>query len=281
MFYSLWLSQVAQHRPDIGIEQDGLIFQSSHGDGLTQVDAGISGLGILSRHTQKRHFDDAGGIAADAKFQEQNAAVPMPTQKNLIPPGRGMPAFILHKAVVTAQIHGHRLTALGAVRDQLQRDTHFRLLCDHSADSSLVIISGLMAQFTALPEAVIALGVEQPRLIKTCQLKLMVHIGGQDEVIPAPDQFQQVGIRLAGRHIVTVTVDMPAPPSPVFLQRGKGIESAGIHIGDAVLLMEVREVFQKTFAAIGQTGRSGKAGARANEDGVCTLDLSFQPLDFL
>ena len=128
-----------------------------------------------------------------------------------------------------------------------------------------------MTRLTALPEAVIALGVEQPCLIKTGQLKLMVHIGCQDEVISAPDQLQQVSIRLAGCHIVTVVVDVSAPPSPVFPQRGKRIETAGIHIGDSVLLMEVREVLQKTFAAIGQTGRGGKAGARADEDGIRAL----------
>lgn len=35
--------------------------------------------------------------------------------------------------------------------------------------------------------------------------------------------------------------------------------------------MEVGEVLQKTLAAIGQTGRSRKTGASADEDGVCTL----------
>ena len=45
--------------------------------------------------------------------------------------------------------------------------------------------------------------------------------------------------------------------------------------------MEVGEVFQKALAAIGQTGRGGKAGASADEDGICALYLSFQPLDFL
>lgn len=45
--------------------------------------------------------------------------------------------------------------------------------------------------------------------------------------------------------------------------------------------MEVGEVFQKALAAIGQTSRGGKAGARADEDGVCALYLSLQPLDLL
>ena len=182
-----------------------------------------------------------------------------------------IPALILHEGIVRAQVHSHEPAALRTVRDQFRRDTHFRLLCDHPADNNLVIISHLMARFTALPEAIVALGVEQLRLIKSRQLKLMIHIGCQDEVVLILDQFQQVGIRLTGCHILSVTVDMPAPPSPVFLQRGKGIESAGIHIGDAIFLMEVGEVFQKALTAIGQTSGGGKTGARTDEDGIRAL----------
>lgn len=195
----------------------------------------------------------------------------MTVQEILISVSCGIPALILHEAVITAQVHSHGLAAFGAVREQFWGDTHFRLLCDHPADGGFVIISLLMAWLTALPKAIVTLGVEQPRLIETSQLKLMVHIGGQDEIIPASDQFQQVSIRLAWRHIVTVIVDMTAPPGPVFLQRGKRIETAGIHISDTVLLMEVGEVLQKALAAIGQASRGGKAGARADEDGICAL----------
>ena len=138
-----------------------------------------------------------------------------------------------------------------------------------------------MARFAALPKAVIALGVEQPRLIKTSQLKLMVHIGCQNKIILAPDQIQQVRIRLSGRNIVTVVVDVPAPPGPVFLRRGKGIEPTGIHVSDAILFIEVGEIFQKALAAIGQTSRGGKAGTHTDEDGIRALQLSLQPLNFL
>lgn len=70
------------------------------------------------------------------------------------------------------------------------------------------------------------------------------------------DQLQQVRIRLSGRHIVTVIVDVSAPPCPVFLWGGKGIESTGIHIGDAVLLMEVGKVSQKTLTTMDKKSRS-------------------------
>lgn len=208
-------------------------------------------------------------------------AVPMPMQEILIPLGCGIPALILNEAIVTAQIRGLRLTALGAARNQFRRDTHIRLLCDHPADNSLVIISGLMARFAALSKAVVALGVEQPCFIETSQLELVVHIGGQDEVVLIHDQLQQVSIRLAGRHIVAVVIDVSAPPGPVFLRRRKRIETTGIHIRDTILFMEVGEVLQKALAVIGQAGRGGKAGTCANQDGVCILELSFQTIDFL
>ena len=61
MSYAFRLSQVAQHGTDIGIQQNGLHLNAFHCDGFTQVDAGIGGSGILRRHAQERHFDDAGG----------------------------------------------------------------------------------------------------------------------------------------------------------------------------------------------------------------------------
>ena len=67
----------------------------------------------------------------------------------------------------------------------------------------------------------------------------MVHIGGQDEVVLIHDQLQQVSIRLAGRHIVAVVIDVSAPPGPVFLQCVKRIKSAGVDICDPIFLMEV------------------------------------------
>ena len=85
MLYAFQLSQIAQHRTDIGIKQNGVSFKPSHGDGLAQIDAGIGGFGILHCHTQERHFNDAGGVAADAQFHKQDAAGsnPVTRTKNL------------------------------------------------------------------------------------------------------------------------------------------------------------------------------------------------------
>lgn len=279
--FSFYLSQVTQHLTDIGIEQNGLLFKTSRCDGLPQIDAGVSGLGILGRHAQKRYFDDAGGIAAHAELQKQNAAVPVPAQEVLVSMSCGIPARILYESIICAQVHGHGPAAPGTARDQLRGDPHIRLLGDHLSDGILVVIGFLTAGLAALPKAIVALGVKQPRLVKARQLELMVHIGGQDKVIPAPDQFQQIRIGLAGRHIVTVIVDVAAPPGPVFLQRGEGIESAGVNIPDAVLLVKVGEVFQKALAAVGQAGGGGKAGACADQNGVDILQFSFQPFHFL
>lgn len=69
MLYAFRLSQAAQHCADIGVEQNGLLFKSSHGDGLAQIDAGVGGFGILHCHTQERHFNDAGGIPATIPYR--------------------------------------------------------------------------------------------------------------------------------------------------------------------------------------------------------------------
>ena len=44
------LFKVAQHRADIGIEQNGLRFKFFRGNGLAQIDAGVSGFRILGCH---------------------------------------------------------------------------------------------------------------------------------------------------------------------------------------------------------------------------------------
>lgn len=79
--FDFLLFQVAKHRTDIDIEQNGLRFKPFHAGGLVQIDTGIGGPGILRCHAQEWHFDDAGGIAADAEFQTQDAAVHMVAQK--------------------------------------------------------------------------------------------------------------------------------------------------------------------------------------------------------
>ena len=98
--FSLWLSQIPQHCADIGVEEDGLGFEAFYGDSFALVEAGVGGLGVFCGQAEEGEFDDTGGVAADAEFQEEDAAVLISLQERLIPAGGGVPACILHKGIV-------------------------------------------------------------------------------------------------------------------------------------------------------------------------------------
>ena len=74
---------------------------------------------------------------------------------------------------------------MGAVRDTLPRYTHILLLCHHLPDNCFILIGFLAAGFAALEQAVIALGIEQPFLIKSGFLEAVIHIGGDKQGLPA------------------------------------------------------------------------------------------------
>ena len=82
------------------------------------------------------------------------------------------------------------LPQMGTVWDQIPGNAHILLLLDHLPDDRFVIKCLLTAGLAALEQAVIALRIEQPLFIKTGFLKLMVHVGGQYEIILASDQRQ-------------------------------------------------------------------------------------------
>ena len=72
----------------------------------------------------------------------------------------------------------------------------------HPADRLLVVIGLLMAGLGALPQAVVPLGVKEAPLVKARQLELVVHVGGEDEVVLVLHQLQQLVIdRLGGLFI--------------------------------------------------------------------------------
>ena len=98
--FSLWLSQIPQHCADIGVEEDGLGFEAFYGDSFALVEAGVGGLGVFGGQTEEGDFDDSGGVAADAEFQEEDSAVLISLHERLIPAGGGVPACILHKGIV-------------------------------------------------------------------------------------------------------------------------------------------------------------------------------------
>ena len=192
---------------------------------------------------------------------------------------RRMPALVLNEARVAAQVHGHGCAANGAAGNQLRRNPHVPLLPHHPSYGGFVVIGARVAGLRALPEAVVPLGVEQARPVEARDLKLMVHVRGQHEAFPLPNQVEKVEIRLPGGHIVAVDVDVTAPPRPVFLQRFKGIEAAGIDVPDAVFLREIRKVLFKARAGVGHPRCGGQPRARADQHRVRPLQRLAEPVN--
>ena len=203
----------------------------------------------------------------------------MPPEESLVPPGGGIPAFILDEGIVTPQVHGHGTAAPGAAGHQLRGDPHVPLFRKHFADGLLVVIGLLMAGLGALPKAIVPLGVEQPLLVEARQLELVVHIGGQDKVILVLYQLQQIVIHGLRRLFIAVHQDLPAPPGPVLLQTFKGIESAGVHVPDAVPGLKVAEIPPEPFPGVGHPRGGGQARPRPDHHCVCRGQGLLQPLN--
>ena len=109
----------------------------------------------------------------------------------------------------------------------------------------------------------------------------MIHIGGQNKVIFAFHQSQQIVIHRLRRAFIAVHHNVTAPPGPILLQRLKGIEAPGVHIPNTVLLLEIPEVFLKPLPGIRQPRRGGKSRSRSDHYGVRGCKQLFQPLNFL
>ena len=168
---------------------------------------------------------------------------------------------------------------MGAVGHEPGGYAHAALLCDHGANRLLVIEGFLAAGLAALEEAVVALRVEETLFVEARLLEAMVHIGGDDKVIRAPYERQELVVHGPGRVFVAVDEDVAAPVGPVFLRRCEGEKASGVHIADAVYGGEVREVAVKAFARIGEAGGGGKARARADHDGIAGVKRVSEPCD--
>ena len=124
----------------------------------------------------------------------------MTTQEFTVPFRCLMPALILHKRIVAAQVHGHRSAAMRTIWNQLLRNFHFGLyafrqsqtviftndipLCaQHLAKQGFIVTVFLTAWFGALKQPVISLRVEQTLFLKPGFLEAIVYVGGQDKVI--------------------------------------------------------------------------------------------------
>ena len=133
------LPQPIQHRADIPADA-----YAARGDvigrvRLAEVYAGVDRLGILRRHVPERVFYNDRRVVTHAQFHEEDTLSAACAQEILIPLRRAMPALVLDKAVVTAQIQRQRPAAVRAGRDKLRRNPHILLPLEHLSDHGLVI----------------------------------------------------------------------------------------------------------------------------------------------
>ena len=111
--------QLLQFRASVTINADGLLLNLPWAESLGKIHAGKDCLGILVRNAPEGVFDDAWRVFPNAQLPEQDMLALVTVQELLVATGCHMPALILHKGIVRAQIHGHGRTAHRAVRHKL------------------------------------------------------------------------------------------------------------------------------------------------------------------
>ena len=203
-FKNLLPIQICEHPGNVSVDANRLFFDLFWAKRFAQIDTAIHRFRISRRHLPERILDDARRICPYSQFQKQNASSLMEKKEILIALCGRLPALILHKSIINPQIHRHRSPANRAPGDQLCGDLHVFLLGNHFPDKFLIVIRLLTAGFGALPQTIIALGVKQAALIKPGNLELMVHIGGQDKIVFAVYQSQQIAVRFSSSGLITV-----------------------------------------------------------------------------
>ena len=146
------------------------------------VQAGVGGVRVLIGPVPEIELDDARRVPAHADLQIQYAIFRMGLREVQIALCGGVPACVLDKAIVRAQVHRQGLSAVWALGQQLRGDGHGgpdapgndqriasaddKALCQHHIPHHGLIVPGLLAAgFAALEQAVVALGVEEWFLI--------------------------------------------------------------------------------------------------------------------
>lgn len=120
MSAALRFPQTAHHVADVRFYQYRPLLYSPHGVGTVKIDAGIDRVGVLRRHVPERVFYNDRRVVTHAQFHEEDTLSAACAQEILIPRRRAMPALVLDKAVVTAQIQRQRPAAVRAGRDKLR-----------------------------------------------------------------------------------------------------------------------------------------------------------------
>ena len=201
----------------------------------------------------ERVLDNSRGIRTNTKLKEDNPATRVCLNEILIPTGSLMPSRILNESRISAQIHAHRLATPRAVGDKLAGDSHVMLLLNHARHGLEIVIGRVMTRNAALPQAVVALGVEQSLFRESCELEAVVNIRCEDEEILACEQLKELVVGVFWSLNVAVVPDVATPIRPLFFQGFEWIKAGRVHIGKPVGLNEIREVCLEAFATVGET----------------------------
>lgn len=196
----------------------------------------------------------------------------MLTDKFLVTIHGAAPALVLDEGVVKTHVLRHWCAADGAARHERAWDAHVFLLGSHAADDLFIVVGFLAAGNAALEQAEITLSVEEPRFVKTCALKAVVHIGGDDKIILVGDEiFQHVvgGVRDVA---VAVEHEVTAPERPFFFEAVELVEAGAVKIGEAIFGDEIREILSEARSGHDEPGCSGKSGAGTDEHGVGVVE---------
>lgn len=231
-----------QRRPDVHVQAQRASGQPVRHLAGPEAYADVARPAVVRGHPPERVLDDPGGVVPHAELQIEGPPVHRALGELTVASGGLVPSPVLDERVVGAEVHGHGTAATRAARHQLGRDPHVPLLPAHPADHALVVVCALAAGARALPQPVVALRVEQAPLVETEPLEAVVHVGGQDEVVPAPQEVQEPGVGAVVLELVAVQHDRPAPVRPLLLEAAVSPEAGDVHVRIVVPSDEVGEV---------------------------------------
>ena len=112
----------------------------------------------------------------------------------------------------------------------------------HIPHHIFIIIRLRMARLAALEQAVIALRVEQPLLVKAGFLEAMIDVCCQHEIIFLFYKIKKLTVDRKRCIHISINIDISAPVSPVLFQSIVRIKAAGIHIMKIILFCKVRKI---------------------------------------
>ena len=150
----------------------------------------------------------------------------------------------------------------------------YMLRRNHFPDGFLVVVGLLVARFRTLEQPIVALRVEQPLFVEARLLELVVDISGDDEIVLVQHEFQEVVVNGFRGGYIAVVVNVSAPIGPMFLFGRELMEPCCVHIGEAVFLDKIGEIFLEAFAIIVEASRGGETCACSDDHGVGELEDS-------